>query len=119
MCSGRENWFYRECHSWLQDLVGKGDEVREVVRAKNALLRHREDTKQKMQSNALVQWADPAAKEFRRSRMIGTSDVSDAVLPAQAGVPADFAKETEGEKEMIVEELTAPTDEKTVAGKAE
>ena len=28
------------------------------------------------------------------------------------GVPADFAKETEGEKEMIVEEMTAPTNEK-------
>jgi large subunit ribosomal protein L19 len=50
--------------------------------------------------------AREARRQLRRTRMIDTSD-------AQAeGVPADFAKETEAEKEEIVVEMTAPTDDK-------
>jgi large subunit ribosomal protein L19 len=48
-------------------------------------------------------------RQLRRSHIMNLSDAS-----APEGVPADFAKETEGEKEMIVEEMTAPTDEKAV-----
>ena len=47
--------------------------------------------------------AREARHQLRRTR----------ILPQEPeGVPADFAKETEGEKEAIVEELTAPTSEK-------
>ena len=35
------------------------------------------------------------------------------IEPAEAeGVPADFVQESEAEKEQVVEEMTAPTDEK-------
>src|SRR5665213_403053 len=46
-------------------------------------------------------------RQLRRSHMMNLSDASEVVA-----VPEDFAKETEAEKEAIVEELTAPTDEK-------
>src|SRR5665213_3243050 len=46
-------------------------------------------------------------RQLRRSHMMNLSDASEV-----EAVPADFAKETEGEKEAIVQELTAPTDEK-------
>jgi large subunit ribosomal protein L19 len=58
--------------------------------------------------------AREARRQLRRSRIMNVSDVQE-----KEGVPADFAKETEGEKEMIVEEMTAPTDDKAVAEKAE
>src|SRR5580704_2202863 len=46
--------------------------------------------------------AREARRQLRRSRMMGgVSDVQEG-----NSVPADFAKETEGEKEMIVEEMT-------------
>jgi large subunit ribosomal protein L19 len=48
-------------------------------------------------------------RQLRRSHMMNLSDASEV-----ADVPADFAKETEAEKEAIVEEMTAPTDEKAV-----
>jgi large subunit ribosomal protein L19 len=51
--------------------------------------------------------AREARRQLRRSRVIGTSDVTE-----QETVPADFANETEAQKEEIVEEMTAPTDEK-------
>jgi large subunit ribosomal protein L19 len=54
--------------------------------------------------------AREARRQLRRTRMMDVSDVQE-----QATIPADFAKETEGEKEMIVEEMTAPTDEKETA----
>ena len=57
--------------------------------------------------------AREARRQLRRTRMIGTADAQEET------VPADFAKETEAEKEEIVEEMTAPTDEKAVADKAE
>jgi len=50
--------------------------------------------------------AREARRQLRRTRMVGATEAE--------GVPADFAKETEAEKEMIVEEMTAPTDEKAV-----
>lgn len=48
-------------------------------------------------------------RQLRRSHMMNLSDA-----PEAEAVPADFAKETEAEKEMIVEEMTAPTDDKVV-----
>jgi len=57
--------------------------------------------------------AREARRMLRRTHMMGTSDVM------EAAAPAEFAKETEAEKEKIVEEMTAPTDEKAVADKAE
>ena len=51
--------------------------------------------------------AREARRQLRRTLVLGTSDVTE-----QEGVPADFANETEGQKEEIVEEMTAPTDEK-------
>ena len=45
--------------------------------------------------------AREARRQLRRTRLIGPNE--------SEAVPADFAKETEGEKEMIVEEMTAPT----------
>jgi len=54
--------------------------------------------------------AREARRQLRRTRMIA---------PEAEGVPADFAKETEGEKEVIVEEMTAPTNDKVSAEKSE
>jgi large subunit ribosomal protein L19 len=51
--------------------------------------------------------AREARRQLRRTLVLGTSDVTE-----QPGVPADFANETEAQKEEIVEEMTAPTDEK-------
>ena len=51
--------------------------------------------------------AREARRQLRRSRLMGS--VSDA--EEGKGVPADFAKETEAEKEHIVEEVTAPTND--------
>jgi hypothetical protein len=50
--------------------------------------------------------AREARRQLRRTLVLGTSDVTE-----QPGVPADFANETEAQKEEIVEEMTAPTDE--------
>ena len=50
--------------------------------------------------------AREARRQLRRSRMMG------AAVAGDENVPADFAKETEAEKEEIVAELTAPTEEK-------
>ena len=47
-----------------------------------------------------------ARRQLRRTRMMGTSTTD---KKEGEGVPADFAKETEAEKEQVVEELTAPT----------
>lgn len=58
--------------------------------------------------------AREARRQLRRSRLMGVSTEDIAAAEAEA-VPADFAKETEGEKEEITEELTAPTDEKETA----
>jgi|SRR5665213_108774 len=55
--------------------------------------------------------AREARRQLRRTRMI--------IAPEAEGVPADFAKETEGEKEVIVEEMTAPTNDKVSAQKSE
>jgi large subunit ribosomal protein L19 len=47
-------------------------------------------------------------RQLRRSRVMGTAkDAEEAV-----GVPQAFSKETESEKEEIVAEVTAPTNEK-------
>ena len=51
--------------------------------------------------------AREARRQLRRTRMMGTS--KDAV--EAEGVPEEFAKETESEKEEIVAEMTAPTKE--------
>lgn len=50
--------------------------------------------------------AREARRMLRRTRLLNVSDMQEA-----QGVPADFKNETEGEKEMIVEEMTAPTNE--------
>src|SRR6185503_1350183 len=52
--------------------------------------------------------AREARRQLRRTRMMGGA----ADAQEGAGVPEDFAKETEGEKEEIVAEMTAPTIEK-------
>jgi large subunit ribosomal protein L19 len=52
--------------------------------------------------------AREARRQLRRSRMMGIS--KDAEEPE--GVPETFAKETEGEKEEVVAEMTAPTSDK-------
>jgi large subunit ribosomal protein L19 len=54
--------------------------------------------------------AREARRQLRRTLVLGTSDVTE-----QAGVPADFVNETEAQKEEIVEEMTAPTDDKVEA----
>ena len=48
-----------------------------------------------------------ARRQLRRTRMMTGVGASEA-----KGVPADFAKESEAEKEEVVAELTAPTTEK-------
>jgi large subunit ribosomal protein L19 len=49
--------------------------------------------------------AREARRQLRRTRLIdNTKDEAETV-------PEDFAKETEGEKELVVAELTAPTNE--------
>ncbi len=61
--------------------------------------------------------AREARRQLRRTRMMGAAtDAQEGV-----GVPADFSTETEGQKELIVEEMTAPTNEKaeTTGEKAE
>jgi large subunit ribosomal protein L19 len=60
--------------------------------------------------------AREARRMLRRTRLLNISDAQEV-----AGVPADFKNETEGEKEQIVEELTAPTNEavETTGEKAE
>jgi large subunit ribosomal protein L19 len=66
--------------------------------------------------------AREARRQLRRTRMMPQTSVeTTAEIPEAEGVPADFANETEAEKEMIVEEMTAPTDEKveTTGEKAE
>ena len=50
--------------------------------------------------------AREARRQLRRTRMMGTAPIS------EEGIPTDFAKETESEKEEIVAEMTAPTDGK-------
>ena len=57
--------------------------------------------------------AREARRQLRRTRMFVSAPVAESV-------PADFAKETEAEKEEIVEEMTAPTDDskKPVAAEA-
>jgi len=52
--------------------------------------------------------AREARRQLRRARMMGTA--KDAVEGAE--VPESFSKETEAEKEEIVAEMTAPTNEK-------
>lgn len=49
-----------------------------------------------------------ARRQLRRSRMMSLS--TDGSAQAE-GVPTDFVNETEAEKEEIVAEMTAPTDE--------
>ena len=55
-----------------------------------------------------------ARRQLRRTRMmVSVSGVTKAVSIEEAAiVPADFAKETEEQKEKIVAEMTAPTSEK-------
>ena len=55
--------------------------------------------------------AREARRQLRRSRLMG--NVSDAV--EVAGVPESFSKESEAEKEAVVEEMTAPTNDATPA----
>jgi large subunit ribosomal protein L19 len=56
-----------------------------------------------------------ARRQLRRTRMMTGEEAAEG-----KDVPADFAKESEGEKELITEELTAPTNEKQgVAEKSE
>jgi large subunit ribosomal protein L19 len=52
--------------------------------------------------------AREARRQLRRARLMGSSE--DAV--ETEGVPANFKEETEAEKETIVEQVTAPTNEK-------
>jgi large subunit ribosomal protein L19 len=52
--------------------------------------------------------AREARRQLRKSRMMGTAKDAEEV----AGVPEKFAKETEGEKEEVVAEMTAPTTDK-------
>ncbi|MBI4088317.1 50S ribosomal protein L19 [Candidatus Kaiserbacteria bacterium] len=59
--------------------------------------------------------AREARRQLRKSRMMGTA--KDVLEPE--GVPADFSNETEAEKEHIVEEMTAPTNDAVVADKKE
>ena len=59
--------------------------------------------------------AREARRQLRRSRMMGTA--ADAVEGATA--PVAFANESEAEKELVVEEMTAPTNDAVVAGKKE
>ncbi len=58
--------------------------------------------------------AREARRQLRRARLMGvsTEDVAEA---QKDEVPEEFAKETEAEKEEIVEAMTAPTDEKETA----
>ena len=49
--------------------------------------------------------AREARRQLRKSRIMGTAKDAEET----AGVPETFAKETEGEKEEIVAEMTAPT----------
>jgi large subunit ribosomal protein L19 len=52
--------------------------------------------------------AREARRQLRKSRMMGTAqDAQEA-----EGVPETFVKETEGEKEEVVAEMTAPTTDK-------
>ncbi|OGG52781.1 50S ribosomal protein L19 [Candidatus Kaiserbacteria bacterium RIFCSPHIGHO2_02_FULL_55_25] len=55
-----------------------------------------------------------ARRQLRRTRMmVSVSGVTKVVAAEEAAiVPADFAKETEEQKEKIVAEMTAPTTEK-------
>ncbi|MDP2648672.1 MAG: 50S ribosomal protein L19, partial [bacterium] len=57
--------------------------------------------------------AREARRQLRKTSIIGTStaDIEKADTAEEEGVPADFAKETEAEKEEIIAEVTAPTDE--------
>ena len=55
--------------------------------------------------------AREARRQLRRSRMVGAAVVQ--------GVPADFSNETEAEKEEVVEEMTAPTNDAVLAKKGE
>ena len=52
--------------------------------------------------------AREARRQLRKSRVMGTAKDAEEV----AAVPEKFAKETEGEKEEIVAEMTAPTSDK-------
>ena len=52
--------------------------------------------------------AREARRQLRRTRLMGTA----ADVEEGTSVPETFARETEGEKEEIVAEMTAPTDEK-------
>jgi large subunit ribosomal protein L19 len=54
--------------------------------------------------------AREARRQLRRTRMM--SAVPAEAAASEGEVPADFANETEAEKELIVEQMTAPTDEK-------
>jgi large subunit ribosomal protein L19 len=59
--------------------------------------------------------AREARRQLRRSRMMGNiSDVSEAET-----VPANFSKESEAEKEQIVGEMTAPTNDAVATDKNE
>lgn len=49
-----------------------------------------------------------ARRQLRKSRIMGTSTDAEEV----EGTPEAFTQETEGEKEQIVAEMTAPTNEK-------
>lgn len=57
--------------------------------------------------------AREARRQLRRSRMMGSA--KDAV--EGEGVPANFAKETEAEKEKLVDTMTAPTNDAVVSEK--
>lgn len=59
--------------------------------------------------------AREARRQLRRTRMMGSArDVVEA-----EGIPANFAKESEAEKEHIVEEMTSPTNDAVASGKKE
>ncbi len=61
-------------------------------------------------------------RQLRRSKMMNLSDASEPeALPALAGVPAYFANEKEAQKEEIVAQMTAPTNDavETTGEKAE
>jgi len=59
--------------------------------------------------------AREARRQLRRTRMMGSATDANEV----PGVPAAFAKETESEKEHVVEEMTAPTSDAASSAKGE
>ncbi len=91
--------------------VASGVGVEKVFPLYSPMIDHIEVVKRARVRRAKLYYIrDKAAREARRGLRRAR-----VVRPDGAGVPEDFTAETEGEKEEIVEEMTAPTNEKETA----